>query len=83
MGLNNEYSYDIVQDDAYDPQEIEDPDDRELILDPQSWQDWHSEHILNMWMGLRAYLEDNHLTNIMLTRMTFHDFCTFVQQHST
>jgi hypothetical protein len=82
MGLNNEYSYDIVQDDAYDPQEIEDPDDRELVLDPQSWQDWHSEHLLNMWMGLRAYLEDNHLTNIMMTHMTFHDFCTFVQKQS-
>jgi len=71
-----------VQDDAYDPQEIDEPDD-ELILDQESWQDWHSEHLLNMWMGLRAYLEDNHLTNIMMTQTTFHDFCTFVQKRST
>lgn len=81
MGLNNEYSYDIVQDDAYEPQDIDDLDD-ELVLDPESWQDWNSEHILNMWMGLRAYLEDNHLTNTMMTNVTFHDFCTFVQKRS-
>jgi hypothetical protein len=81
MGLNNEYSYDIVQDDAYDVPDTDDVDD-EFVLDPESWQDWHSEHLLNMWMGIRAYLEDNHLTSTMLTDVTFNDFCTFVQERS-
>lgn len=83
MGLNNEYRDDapmMYQDD--DPT-LDDPspgdDDDELILDPESWHDWHSEDLLNMWMGLRAYLEDRYMDKTLMPRATFHDFCEFVR----
>ena len=82
MGLNNEYS-DVVYDGdvAYDDSLEEDPEP-DLELDPESWHDWNSEHLLNMWMGLRAYLEDNHLQTTFLVGVSFHEFCEFVRQNS-
>ena len=59
MGRNNEYNElfesDSILDDDQDDQEPE------LELGPEDWHDWNSEHVLNMWMSLRQYLEDNHL----------------------
>jgi hypothetical protein len=81
MGINNEYGSDVFYDEYVgDPQD--DDDDHEMELDPETWHDWHSEHLLNMWMGLRAYLEDNHLTSTFLVDATFHDFCEFVRLRS-
>lgn len=81
MGLNNEYS-----DDVYDLDTLlessDDESDEDLVLDPESWNDWYSEHLLNMWMGLRAYLEDNHLQHTLLVNVSFHDFCEFVRRNS-
>lgn len=80
MGVNNEYSVDAFQgEDARDEEILE---DEEFLLDQESWQDWHSEHILNMWMSLKAYLEDNSLNNTLMTKATFHKFCAFVQNNS-
>jgi len=82
MGINNEYREDAVfvdeaYDEAYDEQE-----DRELVLGPTDWHDWHSEDVLNMWMSLRQYLEDNHLTGTLMNKASFHDFAEFVRQFS-
>jgi hypothetical protein len=82
MGINNEYRDDAVfvgeeVEEAYDEQE-----DRELVLDPSDWHDWHSEDVLNMWMSLRQYLEDNHLTSTLMNNASFHDFAEFVRQFS-
>jgi len=78
--MNNEYSDDVFDfDDAYDSPEDESDD---FILDPESWHDWYSEHMLNMWMGVRAYLEDNHLQNRLLVNVSFHDFCEFARINS-
>ena len=82
MGINNEYRDDAFNgvddvDDAYDEQE-----DHEIVLGPQDWHDWHSEDVLNMWMSLRQYLEDNHLNSTLLNKASFHNFAEFVRQFS-
>lgn len=80
MGLGNEYSYDaFAGDDAYDDQE---EDHQEEPLHPEDWEDWHSEHLLNLWMGIRAYLEDNGLQNTWLQRANFNTFCQFIRDFS-
>ena len=82
MGRNNEYSDDIPPPLATD-ESSEDEGDYELELQPEDWHDWNSEHILNMWMSLRQYLEDNHLHSRLLTFARYHDFAEFVRSHST
>jgi hypothetical protein len=82
MGINNEYRDDALfggndMDEAYDEQE-----DRELVLGPQDWHDWHSEDVLNMWMSLRQYLEENHLNSTLMNKASFHNFAEFVRQFS-
>jgi hypothetical protein len=80
MGFNNEYrddalfDADAAYDETYDEQE-----DHELELNPSEWHDWHSEDVLNMWMSLRQYLEDNHMSSTLLNKATFHNFAEFVR----
>jgi hypothetical protein len=52
------------------------------VLNPTDWHDWHSEDVLNMWMSLRQYLEDNHLNNTLMNNASFHNFAEFVRQFS-
>jgi hypothetical protein len=81
MGVNNEYSYDAFQgEEAYD-EDVQ--DDGEIVLDTESWQDWNSEHLLNMWMSLRQYIEDNGISSSILNRATFPKFVEFVTQNSS
>ena len=82
MGINNEYRDDALfggndMDETYDEQE-----DRDLVLGPQDWHDWHSEDVLNMWMSLRQYLEENHLNSTLMNKASFHNFAEFVRQFS-
>lgn len=82
MGINNEYRDDALfggndVDETYDEQ-----DDRELVLGPQDWHDWHSEDVLNMWMTLRQYIEENNLNSTLLNKASFHNFAEFVRQFS-
>ena len=82
MGINNEYRDDALfggndMDETYDEQE-----DRELVLGPQDWHDWHSEDVLNMWMSLRQYIEDNNLNSTLMNNASFHNFAEFVRQFS-
>lgn len=81
MGINNEYGYDAFDGDmfVYDDDDY-DEDDQEL--DAESWEDWHSEHILNMWMSLRQYLADNYLDHQLMTRVGYPDFVRFVRENS-
>lgn len=71
MGLNNEYADYIndldVQD--YSGDDMDDPDQQD---DPQSWQDWNSEHLLNMWMNVKEYIGYRKLS------CTFNDWNVFV-----
>ena len=82
MGINNEYRDDALfggndMDETYDEQE-----DRDLVLGPQDWHDWHSEDVLNMWMSLRQYIEDNNLNSTLMNNASFHNFAEFVRQFS-
>jgi hypothetical protein len=52
------------------------------VLSPTDWHDWHSEDVLNMWMSLRQYLEDNHLNSTLMNKASFHNFAEFVRQFS-
>lgn len=78
--MNNEYRDDALYTDETLELELEDdPDDREILLDPESWHDWHSEDLLNMWMGMQAYLADRGMNTTLLNSGRFHDFCEFVR----
>lgn len=77
MGRNNEYTELFETDAPFD--EEQDDQEPELELGPEDWHDWHSEDVLNMWMSLRQYLEDNHLQTTLLSKATFHNFAEFVR----
>lgn len=80
MGRGNEYSYDaFAGEDVIEEQEEETGEDH---LDPESWEMWHSEHLLNMWMGIRAYLQDNSLNSTIIPNATYHDFLQFIHEFS-
>lgn len=79
MGFNEYYQ------DAFNGEDVlEDPDfDDDLEpLSPEDWMDWNSEHLLNMWMSLRQYREDNYIDSTMMNIATFNDFCHFVMKNS-
>ena len=81
MGLHNEYSYDaFAGDDCID--EVEEEDEM-APLDEESWEDWHSQHLLNIWMGIRGYLEENGINNLMLQRAGYNDFLQFIHDFSS
>lgn len=47
-------------------------------LDPESWQDWHSEKLLNVYLSLIEYCEDVSMFNYM-NGISFNTFCEFIQ----
>jgi hypothetical protein len=81
MGVNNEYAYDAFQAEDAPDDDMQDDDDQ--ILDPESWQDWNSEHILNMWMSLQTYLRDNGISSSILNNATFPSFVQYVSRNSS
>jgi hypothetical protein len=80
MGINNEYAGDAF----FYTDDFEDEEEDEIVDDhgPEDWHDWNSEHLLNMWMSLRQYLEDNHLSSTLLRDASFHNFAEFVRMFS-
>lgn len=78
MGRNNEYT-ELFESDSILDDEYQDDQEPELELGPEDWHDWNSEHVLNMWMSLRQYLEDNHLQHTLMSKATFHNFAEFVR----
>lgn len=77
MGLNNEYAFDtLTLDDAdYSGDDIEAPDYHQV--DPQSWQDWHSEHILNLFETVKEYFGMYYRP----LNVSFNDWNTFLFNH--
>jgi hypothetical protein len=74
MGRNNDYAYETLHDDA--TQTSEDEDETMVDLDPESWQDLNSQHLLNMYMSLVEYCETQGLQ--FMTNVSFNDFCHFI-----
>jgi len=72
MGQGDEYSRD-----AYDYQLVysdDDSDDFDSQLDPEDWEDVYSQELLNAWMTIRMWYEDQYLP----VRATYNDFVEFV-----
>ncbi len=80
MGQFNDYADDINQEDI-DPTEDQDADDDgPHELDPESWHDWNSEHLLNMYMSLVEYCDSQGVH--FMRSVTFNDFCHFIFNRS-
>lgn len=59
MGLNDEYSRDAYKyEEAYDS---DGSDEFDLDLHPEDWQDMYSKELLDGWMHLRNYLDQNYI----------------------
>jgi hypothetical protein len=59
MGLNDEYSRDVHDYElAYDSDQS---DEFESQIDPEDWQDMYSEELLDAWMKIRNYMDDNYI----------------------
>jgi len=59
MGVNDEYSRDAYDYElAYDSDESVDSPDP---LHPEDWQDWYSEQLLDAWMTIREYADNNYI----------------------
>jgi hypothetical protein len=70
MGVNNDYAGDVLL--TEEPLMMEDSDEESVIeLDPQSWQDFNSEELLNTYFALEEY----HQANGIYFCLTFPDFC--------
>ena len=87
MSTITEFKEDVVLF-SYDPLDVDDHDENSQDeafsvseLDPESWQDWHSEKLLNVYLSLIEYCEDvsakNHMNGI-----SFNTFCEFIQNPS-
>jgi len=72
MGLNDEYSRDAYNYDlAYDS---DGSDEFDPELHPEDWQDMYSEELLDAWMHLREYIDENY----MKTRVGYPEFVDLV-----
>ena len=72
MGQNDEYSRDAHEYDmAY---ESDTSDEVDLELHPEDWQDMYSQEILDAWMLIRGYLDENYIKN----RAHYPDFVELV-----
>lgn len=73
MGFNNDYADDVLL--TEEPLMMEESDDESFIeLDPQSWQDFNSEELLNTYFALEEYYSANGFK----FGIKFPDFCTRV-----
>jgi hypothetical protein len=73
MGINDEYSRDAYNYElAYDSDESDETPDP---LHPEDWQDWYSEQLLDAWMTIRQYAEDNYIN----LHFNYPQFVEFVQ----
>lgn len=73
MGLNNDYAYEVNNEET-DVSTSE--DEEEVELDPETWQDYNSEHLLNMYMSLIEYCESQGLP--FMRNLPFNDFIHFI-----
>jgi hypothetical protein len=73
MGINDEYSRD-----AYDYQLAYDSDSSDEFesppLHPEDWEVWYSEQLLDAWMTIREYADNNYLE----LPVTYNNFVDFV-----
>ena len=73
MGLNDEYSRDAYLGDPY-AYDSDASDEFEEEIDPEDWQDMYSQEILDGWMYLREYFDENYIQ----CRAKFPDFVDLI-----
>jgi hypothetical protein len=81
MGFN-EYAQDSMlygEEAELDPMYEEESQDP---LGPEDWQDWNSEHLLNMWMSLEEYRQSNYIKSELMQFATFNSFCEYAWRFS-
>lgn len=76
MGRNDEYVDELFPRDENSTHDQDQEDDGPADLDPESWHDWNSEHLLNMYMSLVDYCETQGLG--FMRDISFNDFCHFI-----
>jgi hypothetical protein len=76
MGFN-EYAKDSIF--YYNENDYDDDEDyTEEPLDPESWQDWHSERLLDGYMDIRDRYESQYLR----VPFTFNSYCEYKYSQS-
>lgn len=73
MGINDEYSRDAYLGDHY-LYDSDDDDDFDSQVDPEDWQAIYSDELLNGWMTIRAWFDEQYLE----PRATYNMFVEFV-----
>lgn len=76
MGLNDEYSRDAYEVAHLDVDEL--LADEEVTYDDETWQDINSGELLEAWIPIREYAEENYLN----LHRTFPEFVTFVMSNN-
>ena len=83
MSRRTEFSDDVVlyshEDECDEPEDDEYDPFHETDLDAEAWQDWHSEHLLNMYMSMVEYNRTQGL--VYFDKISFHMFCNFIYAH--
>lgn len=74
MGLNDEYSKDVYAGDHYAYNSDGDSDDFDSQIDPEDWEAIYSQELLNAWMTIRMWYEDQYIP----VRSTYTKFVEFV-----
>lgn len=84
MSTRTEFKDDVVLF-SYDPLDVDEHNENSQDdvfsvseLDPESWQDWHSEKLLNVYLSLIEYCEEVSLINYM-NGISFNTFNEFIQ----
>ena len=70
-----------VRETQWEDSALSDGDEGPEVPVPMScddWTTWYSEHLMNMWMSLRAFHEDRYLK----VPMGYTDFCEFAWKFS-
>ena len=58
--------------------ESDECDDEPEPLHPEDWQDWHSENLLDAWMGIREYCDMRYIK----IKTTYPKFVEFIMKPS-
>ena len=79
MGQNDEYSRDAYYEyDGAVPDLVDDEEDVDLEVHPEDWQDLYSQELLDAWMHLRDYVDQNYFR----LKAGFPQFVEFVMDPS-
>lgn len=68
------------QDDEQDDEQII-PRNRPMNFD--DWITWYSDDLLNVWMNIRNYKQDNGIERFFLNDLSWNDFCEMCYEFSS